>query len=98
MEVAFSANYDPTVVLKSGRARKKAPASDNASEPKLSSDDPQTTTLRRKEQDILDHIVHGNDSSHYYLVLGPKVRLTRNDFYMLYLRKTPGVWKRCHDF
>lgn len=30
--------------------------------------------LRRKEQDVLDRIIHGAESGHYYMILGCKVR------------------------
>lgn len=29
--------------------------------------------LRRKEQDIIDHIIHGHEPGHYFMLLGPKV-------------------------
>ncbi|KAF9565606.1 hypothetical protein CPC08DRAFT_783465 [Agrocybe pediades] len=28
--------------------------------------------MRRKEQEIIDHIIQGNESTHYYMILGPK--------------------------
>lgn len=34
--------------------------------------------LRRKEQNIIDHIVHGQESGHYFMLLGPKVSFAHN--------------------
>ncbi|KAI0317132.1 hypothetical protein OF83DRAFT_1122951 [Amylostereum chailletii] len=31
-----------------------------------------TDHLRRQEQDVLDHIIHGAETGHYYMLLGPK--------------------------
>lgn len=35
-----------------------------------------TKRLRRKEQDTLDRIIHGDETSHYYMILGCKVCLS----------------------
>jgi hypothetical protein len=32
-----------------------------------------TKRLRRKEQDTLDRIIHGDETGHYYMILGCKV-------------------------
>lgn len=36
-------------------------------------DGPWTQHLRRKEQDAVDQIVHGAETGHYFMLLGPKV-------------------------
>ena len=36
-------------------------------------DGPWTKHLRRREQDILDTIIHGRESGHYFMLLGAKV-------------------------
>lgn len=33
-----------------------------------------TENLRRKEQDLIDRIMHGQEPGHYFVLLGPKVR------------------------
>ena len=37
-------------------------------------DGPWTKHLRRREQDILDMIIHGREHGHYFMLLGAKVR------------------------
>jgi len=40
--------------------------------------------LRRKEQNIIDHIVHGQESGHYFMLLGPKVSFAHNSWIQTY--------------
>ncbi|KAF9529699.1 hypothetical protein CPB83DRAFT_247920 [Crepidotus variabilis] len=65
IEDAFKPGYDPALEL-----------AKPVTSPKQSSlfpdDDPWTQTLRRKEQTEIDHIVHGEESGHYFMLLGPK--------------------------
>lgn len=37
-------------------------------------DGPWTEHLRREDQDLMDRIVKGCESGHYFMLLGPKVR------------------------
>ena len=46
-------------------------------------DGPWTQHLRRKEQDLVDSIVHGAETGHYYMFLGPKVRFERLSLHWL---------------
>jgi hypothetical protein len=36
---------------------------------------PWTLHLRRKEQDLVDSVIQGNETGHYFVLLGPKVCL-----------------------
>jgi len=55
---------------------KKNPTDDSSNDPLFDEDVPWTENLRRKEQDVIDHIVHGEESGHYFMLLGPKVRMS----------------------
>jgi hypothetical protein len=37
--------------------------------------DPLMGHLRRKEQDVIDRIIHGDEGGHYFLLFGCKVSL-----------------------
>ncbi|PFH52126.1 hypothetical protein AMATHDRAFT_140883 [Amanita thiersii Skay4041] len=66
MEKAFHPGYDPALELATHHTKQP-------DYPDESIDDNfWTTTLRRKEQDLIDHIVHGHEVGHYYMLLGPK--------------------------
>ena len=69
MEKAFAAGYDPSLEL----AKSHFP---DRSESNVDGDDYDlrwTEHLRRKEQDTVDHIIHGKEFGHYFMLLGPKV-------------------------
>ncbi|KAI0821383.1 hypothetical protein BC629DRAFT_1624062 [Irpex lacteus] len=77
IEDAFSAGYDPALELANRANRQNEIKESNDTE------DPQDTLswdtdiswkdrLRRKDQDKIDRILHGNESGHYFLLLGPK--------------------------
>lgn len=71
IELAFAAGYDPALELAShGKTRDPGFPEDID----WDMDGPWTQHLRRKEQDLIDSIVHGAETGHYYVVLGPKVR------------------------
>lgn len=36
---------------------------------------PWTQHLRRSEQDLIDRIIKGQEVGHYFILLGPKVRI-----------------------
>ena len=72
MEQAFAAGYDPSLEL----AKSHFPArsgSDGDTADDVDYELPWTEHLRRKEQDTVDHIIHGNEHGHYFMLLGPKV-------------------------
>ena len=77
MENAFAAGYDPSLEL----AKTHFPQHSDSNEETVdsSSDDDEydlvgwTEHLRRKEQDTVDHIIHGKEYGHYFMFLGPKV-------------------------
>lgn len=66
IEAAFQAGYDPALEL--------AKPYTSSSEPIFTGDEPWTNDVRRKEQDFIDRIIHGEESGHYFMFLGPKVR------------------------
>ncbi|THH33035.1 hypothetical protein EUX98_g1147 [Antrodiella citrinella] len=69
IELAFAAGYDPALELAShGKTRDPHIPEDID----WDMDGPWTQHLRRKEQDLLDSIVHGAETGHYYMLLGPK--------------------------
>ncbi|PPQ87484.1 hypothetical protein CVT25_008220 [Psilocybe cyanescens] len=72
IENAFAAGYDPALELAKAHTTKKVPPDENAADPLFSEDEPWTQNLRRKEQDIIDHIIHGEEAGHYFMLLGPK--------------------------
>ncbi|CAA7260530.1 unnamed protein product [Cyclocybe aegerita] len=72
IEAAFSPGYDPALELAKHHTTKKAPVDDTSVEPLFEEEEPWTQTLRRKEQDTIDHIIHGQESGHYFMLLGPK--------------------------
>ena len=62
IEQAFSAGYDPALEV-AVEAKKR-----------YKEDDHKTLHLRRKEQDIVDRIIGGQEIGHYFMLLGAKVR------------------------
>ena len=72
MEKAFAAGYDPSLEL----AKSHFPKRSGSNGGTVDGDDYDlrwTELLRRKEQDAVDHIIHGKEHGHYFLLLGPKV-------------------------
>lgn len=69
IETAFAAGYDPALEL--ATLGKKHGAS-IPEELDWDVDEPWTQHLRRKEQDLVDRIVHGAETGHYFMLLGPK--------------------------
>lgn len=76
IEDAFAPGYDPALEL--AKQHTKRPLIDDF-EGEESHDiyeaGPWTKDLRRKEQDFVDAVVHGKESGHYFMLLGPKVCL-----------------------
>ena len=70
MEKAFAAGYDPSLEL----AKSHFPGRSDSNGGSVDGDfDDYHHHLRRKEQDTVDHIIHGQEHGHYFLLLGPKV-------------------------
>ena len=72
MEKAFAAGYDPSLELFKSHFPERS-GSNGVIVDGDGHDLPWTELLRRKEQDAVDHIVHGKEYGHYFLLLGPKV-------------------------
>ncbi|KAF7315154.1 hypothetical protein MIND_00029800 [Mycena indigotica] len=79
IEDAFAAGYDPALELatyqnkNAGERKKEDDDDDNVIDNlDLPEDGPWTQHLRRKEQDWIDAIVHGEEPGHYFVLLGPK--------------------------
>ena len=74
MEDAFAGGYDPALEL---ATHQNKPAGDPGIQGvEMNIDVPWTEHLRRKEQDQIDRIVSGQETGHYFVLLGPKVRAT----------------------
>jgi hypothetical protein len=75
MQKAFAAGYDPALELATHSSKKQQVAEHELDE--LAFDKRQQDTIsdhtRRREQDWIDRIVHGAETGHYYILLGPKV-------------------------
>ena len=76
MEDAFSAGYDPVLEIATHSAtmrhlEEQRERSDLELE--IEDSEPWTEHLRRKEQDVIDLIVKGEEAGHYYVLLGAKV-------------------------
>lgn len=81
MELAFAPGYDPALEL-AQHSLKQANADvdgelDELDELTFDNQGTEPLTLsghlRRREQDWIDRIVHGAETGHYYVLLGPKV-------------------------
>jgi hypothetical protein len=46
---------------------------DEAVDPLLAEDGDWSELMRRNEQDMIDRIIHGEESGHYFMLIGPKV-------------------------
>ena len=78
MEDAFRPEYDPALELATYPAKNPHRVELEQQEeidPELKIQDPGPWTqhLRRKEQSVIDMIVHGVEMGHYYVLLGAKV-------------------------
>lgn len=74
IEDAFAAGYDPALELAKNHSVKPTRSGEvDAIGIGSGEDEPWTQHLRRKEQDLIDSIVHGNEPGHYFMLLGPKV-------------------------
>lgn len=75
MELAFAAGYDPALELATHSAQ-QVDIVDDLDEVAFDSElsEPRTWSghLRRREQDWIDRIVHGTETGHYFVLLGPK--------------------------
>jgi hypothetical protein len=73
IEQAFQGGYDPALELakQGGQKRHMTDAIDEGDV----GNGTLTVHLRRMEQDILDRIIHGDETGHYYMILGCKVSL-----------------------
>ncbi|GBE81052.1 hypothetical protein SCP_0307760 [Sparassis crispa] len=69
MELAFAGGYDPALELASHRRRRHRTLSE---ELQSSIDGLAVQHMRRKEQDLVDRIVHGIEVGQYFVILGPK--------------------------
>lgn len=70
MEEAFAAGYDPSLELAKSHFPERSDSNNGGT---ADHDQRWTEQLRRKEQDSVDHIIHGKEHGHYFLLLGPKV-------------------------
>jgi len=78
MEDAFSPGYDPALELATHSAKSRHKAQQERQdrpdlELEIEDSESWTEHLRRKEQDVIDLIVKGEEVGHYYVLLGPKV-------------------------
>ena len=80
MEDAFAAGYDPALELTKTHIPAK---SDLGRDGTFDEHGPWTEHLRRKEQDHIDLIVHGQKSGHYFMLIGPKVFALFFDSFLL---------------
>ena len=73
IEHAFAPGYDPALELATHHKKTNNSTVSAAIEDLELEDGPWTEHLRRKEQDILDRIIHGAETGHYFMLLGCKV-------------------------
>lgn len=67
MEKAFQPGYDPALEIASHAKSASAHLSIY--------DEDGTEHLRRREQELVDRIISGQEKGHYYMLIGPKVCL-----------------------
>ncbi|KAI0042641.1 hypothetical protein FA95DRAFT_1610043 [Auriscalpium vulgare] len=72
IEQAFEGGYDPALELAVHAKRAAESRQVSAAIDDLEVGELWTEHLRRKEQDILDRIIHGAESGHYFMLLGCK--------------------------
>ena len=77
MEDAFSSGYDPALELANHSVKPRHHVEQDGKRPDLELEigdsEPWTQHLRRSEQDTIDLIVKGEETGHYYVLLGAKV-------------------------
>jgi hypothetical protein len=74
MEKAFAAGYDPSLELAKSHFPGRSDSDGKTVDGDFDDYDQRwTERLRRKEQDTVDHIIHGQEHGHYFMLLGPKV-------------------------
>ena len=80
MEDAFRGGYDPALELATHPAKTRHRAEQEQQkrerqdlELEIQDVEPWTQHLRRKEQDVIDLIVKGEEAGYYYVLLGAKV-------------------------
>lgn len=77
MEGAFSPGYDPALELANHSAKPRHQVEQDGKradlELEIGDSEPWTQHLRRNEQDTIDLIVKGEETGHYYVLLGAKV-------------------------
>jgi hypothetical protein len=77
IEQAFQGGYDPALELAvhAGHSSNGNRHMTDVADETNVGHGPWTVHLRRKEQDIVDRIIHGDESGHYFMILGCKVLL-----------------------
>lgn len=77
MEDAFNGGYDPALELATHTVKARGRGEQSGQRPDLELEigdpGPWTQHLRRKEQNVIDLIVKGEETGHYYVLLGAKV-------------------------
>ncbi|TFK51099.1 hypothetical protein OE88DRAFT_1630656 [Heliocybe sulcata] len=71
IEEAFSAGYDPALEL-ANQGKRSEERTVDYDEFQVDNDVPWTEHMRRKEQDLIDRVVKGKETGHYFVLLGPK--------------------------
>ena len=74
MEKAFAAGYDPALEL---AKRSAAPLAVHGDDHESDAISDLSKHLRRDEQDLIDRIVGGTETGHYYVFIGCKVVCTQ---------------------
>lgn len=72
IEEAFARGYDPALELAKQHTGHKIGSGDSYGHG-IAEDIP--ASVQRKEQSSIDSIMWGNEPGHYYMLLGPKVRV-----------------------
>ncbi|EGO00723.1 hypothetical protein SERLA73DRAFT_121157 [Serpula lacrymans var. lacrymans S7.3] len=73
IELAFAPGYDPALELANNSVKiQNLETSDDSKEFGSDIDIPWTEHLRRQEQDLVDAIITGEETGHYYVLVGPK--------------------------
>lgn len=91
IEEAFSAGYDPALELSKQHTRRPSDDFDDEFPEDVG---PWTSELRRKEQGFVDDVIQGREPGHYFMLLGPKVRILVNlQFVGLWLILSKGSGK-----
>ena len=95
MEKAFAAGYDPSLELAKPHFPEQSNSNGGTADGDFDDYDKSWTKhLRRKEQDTVDHIIHGHEYGHYFLLLGPKVSICSFFKFLQYFNVLPnlGYW------